>query len=375
MMKKSFVSLMILTCLVLMGMSCKQKQEVTNAPETSAVSKMTKVCLLVTGNLGDRSFFDSANEGIKRLNTELSDKIETRVVEVGPDQSKYGPALQQISNEDYDIIVVMGWIVVEHLQDIAPEHPEKTYIIMDSAVDYSNGNCNNVFSVEYKSNEASFLAGALATKLTVSGLPEYDTNSQIGFIGAIDIPVINDFMVGYIEGARYINQNVKCSVSYIGSFDDSAKAKELGLTGFRNGADIIFAPASAATIGIIDAGFETNHKVIGVDSDMAVVIADTSPDRARGIPTSVLKNTGNSLYNSVVQYINGTLPVGKSVMHGLVEGGVGLAKNQYYEQLVPQAIRDEITDLEKKIISGEIIVSSAYGMDSSALNTLRNSVR
>jgi basic membrane protein A len=147
------------------------------------------------------------------------------------------------------------------------------------------------------------------------------------------------------------------------------------LTGFRNGADIIFAPASAATIGIIDAGFETNHKVIGVDSDMAVVIADTSPDRARVIPTSVLKNTGNSLYNSVVQYINGTLPVGKSVMHGLTEGGVGLAKNQYYEQLVPEAIRNEIAGLEKQIISGEIIVSSAYGMDPSALNTLRNSAR
>jgi basic membrane protein A len=269
----------------------------------------------------------------------------------------------------------MGWIVVEHLQDIAPQHPEKTYIIMDSAVDYSTGNCNNVYSIEYKSNEASFLAGALAAKLTGSGLPGYDSNSQIGFIGAIDIPVINDFMVGYIEGARYVNQNVKCSVSYIGNFDDSARAKELGLTGFRNGADIIFAPSSVATIGIIDAGFETSHQVIGVDSDMAGIIAATNPDKATVIPTSVLKNTGNSLYNSVVQYINGTLPVGQSAMHGLAEGGVGLARNQYYEQLVPQAIRDEIAGLEKQIIAGEIVVSSAYGMDADALNTVRNSVR
>jgi basic membrane protein A len=373
-MKKLSVLLIVLACLALTA-ACNRKKEAENIPQDSAVSKMTKVCLFISGNLGDRSFFDSANEGIKRLQSDFSDTIETRVVEVGPDQSKYGPALQQVSNEDYDVIVVMGWIVVEHLQEIAPQHPEKTYIIMDSAVDYSAGNCSNVYSVEYKSNEASFLAGALAAKLTVSGLPEYDADSRIGFIGAIDIPVINDFMVGYIEGAQYVNQNIKCSVSYIGSFDDSARAKELGLTGFRNGADIIFAPCSVATIGIIDAGFETSRKVIGVDSDMAAIIAVTDPDKAGSIPTSVLKNTGNSLYNSVALYINGALPAGKSAMHGLAEGGVGLSRNQYYEQLVPQTIRDEIADLENKIISGEIVVSSAYGMDTDTLNALRNSVR
>lgn len=381
---KKLMSVIALLLMVAMLAACTPVESGISTPATGSVPagsgsltvpEVPKVCLLITGNLGDRAFFDSANEGLERLKSELGDGIETKVIEVGSDQTKYGPALEQVSAEDYDVIVVMGWIIVEHLQTIAPQHPEKTYIILDSSVDYSAGDCGNVYSVEYKSNEAAFLAGALAAKLTTSGEEGYDDNNQIGFIGAIDIPVINDFMVGYIEGAQYVDPEIKCFVSYVGDFDDSGRAKELGLTQFNDGADIVFAPCSAPTIGVIDAGFETGNRVIAVDSDQAMLLEETSPEKAAIIPTSVLKNTGNSLYLAITQYMAGTLPVGTAEQHGIAEGGVGLAKNKYYEELVPQDIRDEIDALEQEILSGNIEITSAYGLDAAQLDEIRNSVK
>lgn len=347
----------------------------TESNDKAKVPDVPKVCLLITGTLGDRAYMDSANAGLTRLQKDLGDKVETKVVELGIDQTKYEPGLRQVSNEDYDVIVVLGWIVVEHLQTIAPEHPDKTYIIMDSTVDYSAGDCNNVYSVEYKSNEASFLAGALAAKMTSSGEEGYNDKAVIGTVGAMDIPVINDFLVGYFEGAMHVNPEIKSQISYIGNFDDSAKAKELGLKQFSSGADILFSVSSAASIGVIDAAYDAKQHVIGVDSDQAMLIAETAPEKAACIPTSVLKNTGNTLYDSILLYIDGKLPVGTRVMHGLKEGAVGLAKNKYYEEQVPQEIRDYIEELEQKLINGDITVTSAYGMDQSTLDEIRNNIK
>ena len=339
------------------------------------IPQVPKVCLLVTGTLGDRAFFDSANAGLERLKADLGDQIETKVVEVGIDQTKYEPALNQVSNEDYDVIVVMGWIVVEHLQVIAPQHPEKTYIILDSSVDYSAGDCGNVYSVEYKSNEAAFLAGALAAKMTSSGLEGYNDKKLIGLVGAMDIPVINDFAVGYVEGAQFVDPEIKSHLAYIGNFDDSAKAKELALSQYADGADIVFSVSAAPSIGVVDAASEKNQKLIGVDSDQAILLEDSAPEKAKNILTSVLKNTGNSLYDSVMLYREGKLPLGQAVMHGLAEGGVELAKNKYYEELVPQDVRDFIEELQQKVISGEITVKSAYGLNQQELDEIRNSVK
>lgn len=334
-----------------------------------------KICLLVTGNLGDKSFFDSANDGLMQAQADFGDRIETKVVQVGADQSKYEPALAQVASEDYDLIVVMGWIVVEHLQTIAAQYPEKNFIIMDSSVDYSTGDVDNVYSVEYKSCDASFMAGALAAKMTTSGAEGYNDANLLGFVGAIDIPVINDFLVGYIQGAQYVSEDVKMNISYVGNFDDSAKAKELAITQYGDGVDILFSVASVAGLGTIDAAAETGNHVIGVDSDQAALFADTAPNKSDCIPTSVLKNTGASLYRSIEMHLEGTLPYGTSEMHGLAEGGVGIAENSYYEEQIPADVRDFVEDLKNKLASGEIVVQSAYGMEQAELDAIRSAVQ
>jgi basic membrane protein A len=294
---------------------------------------------------------------------------------MGYDQSVWDPTLADISEQNYDVIILGTWQMTESLEEIAPWNPDVKYIIFDTEVDYSKGNLDNVYSIMYKQNEGSFLAGALAAMVTTSNMEKVNPGKAIGFLGGMDIPVINDFLVGYIEGALYVDPEIKVDISYIGSFDDSAKGKEMALAQYNRGVDIGFNVAGQAGLGQLDAAKDTGLYAIGVDSDQALLFENTDPVKANLIVTSMLKRIDNSLVRALRMHLEGTLPYGQSEALGLAEQAVGLADNEYYRNLIPEEFRQEIAKLAEKVQNGEIAVSTAIGMDNATLNALRDSVR
>jgi basic membrane protein A len=335
--------------------------------------KPLKIVLLLNGNLGDKSFFDSANHGMELIKQELG--AETKVIEMGYDQTKWEPTLVDVSEQDWDIIIVGTWQMQEILEKVAPQYPDKKYFIFDSSVDYTKGKLDNVYSIQYKQNEVSFLAGVVAAKVTTSNMPLANPQKIIGFLGGMDTPVINDFLVGYIQGARYVDPDIKVAISYIGDFSNAAKGKEMALAQYNLGADIGFNVAGQAGLGQLDAAKEKNKYAIGVDSDQAMIFKDSDPAKANLIVTSALKRVDNSLLRAVKMYKEGKLVFGKAENLGLSEEAVGLADNEFYEKLLSEDIRKEVKDLADKIASGEIKVDTAFGMDTAKLNELRNSVK
>ena len=361
-MKKLFILTLVLVFVVsLFGMAY-------------AKDKPLRVILLINGTLGDKSFFDSAARGVKRAEAELG--IKAKIVELGYDPSTFKPGLEDAADSDYDIVICGTWQMQEALQEIAPEYPDKKFIIFDTSVDYKQGDLDNVYSILYKQNEGSFLAGALAAMVTTSKeLPDANPQKLIGFLGGMDIPVINDFLVGYIEGAKYIDKDMKVLISYAGSFSDPAKGKELVLAQYRQGADISFNVAGETGLGLLDAAKEAKKYAIGVDSDQAMLFKDSDPEKAQRTLTSMLKRVDNSLYRALNLHLQGKLPYGKAEALGLAEQAVGLAKNEFYKKYVPKDIQAKIIELENKIIKGEIKVDTAFGMGQQELTNLRNSVK
>lgn len=324
------------------------------------------VVILLNGNLGDKAFYDSAANGGKMIEKELGDKV--KVVEMGYDETKWLPTLIDFSEDkDTDIIIVGTWQMAEKLQETAPQYPDKKYVIYDSTVDYSTGDCANVYSIEYKQNECSFLAGATAALTTKTG--------TIGFVGGMENFVINDFLVGYIQGAKYINKEIRIPIGYVGNFNDSAKAKELCLAQINQNADIIFQAASTAGLGVIDGATEKDKLAIGADSDQAEAFADTDKDKADHILTSALKRVDQSVFRAVSMAHDGTLPWGSKEVLGLKEGAVGIAENSFYDELVSEENRKKIEELKKSVISGEITVDTAFNKTTEEIQEIRNSVR
>jgi len=99
------------------------------------------------------------------------------------------------------------------------------------------------------------------------------------------------------------------------------------------------------------------------------------PEKADYIPTSALKNVGNSLFRAIQLDMEGKLAYGASEKLGFAEGGVELVKDAHYEAMVPENIRTKIDELEKKIISGEIVVDTSAGKTTDEIKAITDAVK
>lgn len=349
-----------------------EAKEDAEKKETEAASgEKVKVTLLVTGSFGDKAFNDSAQAGMKKIESEMGDQVEVEMIEMGSDKTKFEGSMLDAAESDADIIITGLWDMKEITEQVAQEFPEKKFIIFDTDVDYTLGDLSNVYSMSYKQNEGAFLAGVLAASVTSSDMEFANEDAVIGFVGAKDTAaVINDSAVGYIEGAQFVNPDIKVLVSYVGSYVDSATAKELALTQYSSGADCVFVAEGPASVGVIEAGAESQKYVIGVDSDQA--LAYEGKDEANYIISSAIKGVGDSLFSSIERAQAGELPYGEHETLGLAEGAVGLADNEIYNTVVPEDVRTAVDGAKEKLLAGEVTVDTAYGMDEETLKGIIN---
>ena len=191
----------------------------------------------------------------------------------------------------------------------------------------------------------------------------------------MDNTVILDFLVGFIQGVKTVAPDIKIISSFVGNFSDSAKAKELALTQYQMGADIIFVCASNAGEGALQAAKEKNKFIIGVDSDQAMLYKQTDPVLSKLIISSMLKRVDKSMYLAMKEIQDNTLVWGTRVALGINEGCVGLADNEVYQSQVPAAIRKQISDYETQIKNGKITVKTAFGMTPADITAYIDSAR
>ena len=381
---KKFLAVLLtmsMTAAMLAGCGGSKEESVTDT-ETSkteetggdtASAELPKIACLLNGNLGDKSFFDSANEGMKLIHDELG--CETNVIEMGFDNTVWETTLYEVSDQDWDIIIVGTYQMQEVLEKVALEYPDKKYIIFDSSVSYDKADYSNVYSISFKQNEASYLAGALAAMIAADdSLPLSNGKKMISVVAAMDIPVLNDFILGYIQGATDTEPDTKVAISYIGDFNDTAKAKDLAKAQFNLGSSVAFNVAAQAGLGMIEAAGESQKYAIGVDADQAMALAYSQPEQSKVIVTSVMKNIDQVLLLSVKRHIAGELPYGTVEALGMEENAVGLAINDIYDGIATDDMKAKVEELQGKIQSGEIKVNSAFTMTDDEIKAVKDCV-
>lgn len=331
----------------------------TQAAAPAAAAKPLKVINFINGVLGDKSFFDSAERGMKMAKDELG--IEYKTIEAGVDPTAWESALKDtLENEDFDVLIVGTFQMNGFLTDLADKYPDKKFIIYDAPVDYTKCKCANVYSITYKQNEGSYLAGVYAAAMTTQKIDGMNPDAIIGSVGGQEIPVILDFMVGYEQGAKSVNKDIQVIRQFAGGWNDPAKGKELAKAQYSQGADIVFQIAGGTGQGVFEAAAEDGHYAIGVDSDQAEIIKDSDPKQAERILTSMKKNVDNSLLRALKMTIDGSAPYGKTEALGVAEGGVGLARNEFYDKTTPDDVKAAVDAAEKAVTAGEVKVDTAF---------------
>ena len=240
-----------------------------------------------------------------------------------------------------DIVVCVGWEFWA-IADIAQEYADVHWIWIDNATDEPVA---NVLNITYAQNEGSYLAGYIAAAMSESGV--------VGAVGGEDSDTINDFIVGYEQGAQAYSGDIKVVVNYANTYDDPAKGKECAFALNDQGADVIFQIASATGDGVFEAAAERGFYAIGVDSDQKYI-------NEAVIICSMKKEVGNSIYDAVVEYLGGDVSRwGTTWVADMSNGYVGIGYGQAGSiQQVSNELKETVDLLAQQIISGAITVDT-----------------
>ena len=303
--------------------------------ETAPAALKVGLIYDVTGR-GDLSFCDAAYAGAKKAKDELGFKLTEVTPSLSTDTEL---TLRRLAQLKYDLIIGVGFLFQEPMNRVASDFPDVKFALIDAVIEQPN-----VASLTYRAHEGTFLAGVISALKTET--------KQIGFIGGMKVPLVEAFEIGYRAGIKATNPDLELVADYVGvtpqAFNDPAKAKELALTQYNRGIDIILAAAGASGLGVLEAAKSTQKSIIWVDSN--------GNNLAPGLVlTSVIKGVEISIYETIKSVQEGNFSGGLKD-YGLKGGGVEYIVDEVNRALLSDEILGQVEAFKAKIIAGDIVV-------------------
>lgn len=299
-------------------------------------------------NFRGDSFVSIALEGLYKYGAD-------NYMETGPGGFEFKPnmndaaffsAFQQAIDEDYELIIGLGDLTTEPLEEFASTFPDRSFLLVDATSELEN-----VASATFKDYEAAYLAGIAAASETAS--------NHIGFIGGMDIENINNFEKGFVAGATEVNPDIVIETEYLENFDDEPGAYDAAKAMYAGDTDIIYHAAGAAGYGVFEAA--RDQKIENPDKGIYVIGADYDQTEEGQFEvdgneysltlTSTLKHVDTVVYELVELAANGELEA-QEYEYGMENGGVDIAEGQLSGETL-----DLIADYRDQMQSGELDVS------------------
>jgi len=320
-----------------------------SSAETAPASSAVKVGIVFdVGGRGDKSFNDGAYNGGERATKELGAHI--RFIEPG-DGSDRESGLRLLAAEGMDLVIGVGFIFSDDLTLLAKEYANTKFAGIDYSIGVDKaGNAieppPNLAALKFREEEGSFLVGALAALMSKSG--------KVGFVGGMNFPLIHKFEAGYRAGVKHVCPKCTIVSQYAGvtpeAFRNPGRGKELALSQFQSGVDIIYHASGSTGLGVFEAARQTHKLAIGVDADQY--------NEAPGfILTSMVKGVDVSVLKATSWVKDGTFKGGIYQL-GLKEGGVDYVYDEHNKAMIPDAVHQRVEQLRQEIIAGRIKVPS-----------------
>ncbi len=311
----------------------------TTAAETQAAPGSGIRVGLVTdiGGLDDRSFNFLANKGLERAEDELG--IQGRVV-VSRSNADYVPNLASLAQQDYDLVIGVGFLMADAVETVAKQFPGTSFAIIDYSQSAMKSKPKNVHGLLFKEQEAGYLVGYLAGLVVAEA---GGANPIVSSVGGQKIPPVDRYIAGYRAGARAADPGIKTLNGYSQDFVDQAKCKEIALNQISRGSKVVFQVAGQCGLGALNAADEQNAEGIGVDADQSYL--------GDHILTSALKKVDVAVYQTIQAVRDGTFKGGEDTTFDVASGGVGLGK---ISADVSGEIVARVKEVEDQIASGQL---------------------
>ncbi|KAA0564235.1 BMP family ABC transporter substrate-binding protein [Bacillus sp. CH30_1T] len=326
----------------------EDKEGASSGEGNKKEDQFTVAMVTDVGGVDDKSFNQSAWEGLKAFGEEHDLEKGKEGFDYLQSQSDadYATNLNTLARQDFDLVYGIGFLMEGAINDIAQQQKDSHFAIVDAVVDQPN-----VASITFKEQEGSFLAGVAAGLATKT--------NKIGFLGGMEIPVIERFHSGFIAGVKAVNPEAEIVADYAGAFDKAELGQTIASKMYSQDVDVIFHAAGGTGNGLFKEARDLKEKdpsrelwAIGVDSDQS---AEGKVGDHNIILTSSLKRVDNAVLDLANKAKEGNFPGGEVISYGLNEEGVGLA--ELNEELSNKdEVMTKVDEWKEKIKSGEITV-------------------
>jgi basic membrane protein A and related proteins len=298
------------------------------------------------GGRGDKSFSDGAYFGAERAERELG--VRARFVDPveGSDREA---GLRLLAAEGMDLVIGVGFIFSDDLAELAREYPNTKFAGVDFALATDGAGRviplpKNLAALQFREEEGSYLVGALAALVGQS--------KRVGFVGGMNSPQIAKFEAGYAAGVHHVCPDCTVVAQYTGvtpeAFRDPGRAKEIALSEYQQGVNVIFHASGASGVGVFEAARQANKLAIGAD-------ADQYSEAPGHVLTSMVKGVENAVFDTIRRAQERRFTGGVH-RYGLAEQGVGYVYDRNNEKLIPPDVHATLEQLRREIIAGRIVV-------------------
>lgn len=318
----------------------------TTNPVTEAISDSSnaasenslKIALLPTvAGLGDQAFNDAVYDGVKKYCDENG--IELTIAEPKEIQD-FSTNCTMLGQDNYDLVFICENSINEILKEVAPQFPDTHYVITEGNVD----GIDNVTSLQFKTDDVAFLCGAFMVEMS----KELGSGTEVAWVGGINNPLSQSSQFGTQAGAAYVGGT--CSEIYVGSYNDAAKAKEIGLQLYNKGISMIGTMAGGSNAGVFQAAesFSTGKYAMGAATGQFNLSPTT-------IIASNVKALDTYCYSVCEKFFADQLASG-IITGGFEEQAVELrySSDPSFEGVVTDSVKATMEELKQKLIAGEI---------------------
>ncbi|RPI91540.1 MAG: BMP family ABC transporter substrate-binding protein [Chloroflexi bacterium] len=325
------VAFLIVTTL---GTACAPASADCASEEIFCVGLVTDI-----GKVNDRSFNQSAWEGVQQAQQELGAQVQ--YIETA-NTKDYAKNIAAFGDLNYDVIVTVGYTLSDATIAAAATYPDTDFIGVDQ---YQAEPVDGVAGLNFPEDQAGFLVGALAAMMS--------KNHVIGAVcGTDEIPAVWRFGEGYKAGAIYADElrSTATDVFVIYHSDDDKAfvdpewGAETANSMIAQGADVIFGCGSVTGNGAVIAAAQANAYVIGVDSDQYL----TLPEAAPRMLSSAMKLITPGVFELIKLSKEGAFPSGNYL------GNVSYAPFHALENEVPADVQAEMEKLNAGLLDGSI---------------------
>ena len=309
------------------------------------------------GTIDDGSFNQGAWEGVVRY-AWINDVTHKYYQPVAKTTDDYVDAIELAITEGATTVVCPGFLFENAVWEVQGDNPTINFIILDGSphnvTDWdtmatTDGGApdftveSNVRPIFYTEHEAGFLAGYAAVK---------DGYTELGFIGGMAVPAVVRFGYGFVQGADQAAMDmgladdaVTVKYWYSNVFWETPEVQATAVSWYSTGTEVIFAAAGGAGASVMEAAFQEDGLVIGVDIDQA----GDAPE----VITSAMKELAVSVNDTLAEIYAETFTGGAAVTFDVSNNGVGLPQDFSRFNDFDQADYDAIFE---KLVDGDIVV-------------------